>query len=340
MNTTTQAATAGTAATATVPATPKAVSGIGNGARLAYVVLLALAVVAPLIGLYPVFGMKLLCFALFACAFNLLLGFTGLLSFGHAAFFGMAAYVAGWMIKAQGWSPELGLLAGIATGAVLGLIFGLVAIRRQGIYFAMITLALAQMVFFVCLQAPFTGGEDGLQGVPRGTLFGVLSLGSDLTLYYVVLAIFVACFLGIIRIVTSPFGQVLKMIRENEPRAISLGYAVDKYKLLAFVLSASLAGLAGSLKTIVMGFASLTDVHWSMSGEVILMSLLGGVGTFFGPVFGSGVVIALQNLLADKVGAWVTVIIGAIFVVCVLAFRKGAVGELQAWLERRKARRG
>ncbi len=337
--TTTQAATAGTAATATVPAAPKAVSGIGNGARLAYVVLLALAIVAPLIGLYPVFGMKLLCFALFACAFNLLLGFTGLLSFGHAAFFGMAAYVAGWMIKAQGWSPELGLLSGIATGAVLGLVFGLVAIRRQGIYFAMITLALAQMVFFVCLQAPFTGGEDGLQGVPRGTLFGVLSLGSDLTLYYVVLAIFVACFLGIIRIVTSPFGQVLKMIRENEPRAISLGYAVDKYKLLAFVLSASLAGLAGSLKTIVMGFASLTDVHWSMSGEVILMSLLGGVGTFFGPVFGSGVVIALQNLLADKVGAWVTVIIGAIFVVCVLAFRKGAVGELQAWMERRKARR-
>jgi len=340
MNTTTQAATAGTAAAPPVPAAPKAVSGLGNGARLAYIVLLALAVVAPLIGLYPVFGMKLLCFALFACAFNLLLGFTGLLSFGHAAFFGMAAYVAGWMIKAQGWSPELGLLSGIATGAVLGLIFGLVAIRRQGIYFAMITLALAQMVFFVCLQAPFTGGEDGLQGVPRGNLFGVLSLGSDLTLYYVVLAIFVACFLGIIRIVTSPFGQVLKMIRENEPRAISLGYAVDKYKLLAFVLSASLAGLAGSLKTIVMGFASLTDVHWSMSGEVILMSLLGGVGTFFGPVFGSGVVIALQNLLADKVGAWVTVIIGAIFVVCVLAFRKGAVGELQAWLERRKARRG
>ncbi len=340
MNTTTQAATAGTAATATVPAAPKAVSGIGNGARLAYLVLLVLAMVAPLIGLYPVFGMKMLCFALFACAFNLLLGFTGLLSFGHAAFFGMAAYIAGWLIKAQGWSPELGLLSGIVTGALLGLVFGLVAIRRQGIYFAMITLALAQMVFFVCLQAPFTGGEDGLQGVPRGSLFGVLSLGSDLTLYYVVLAIFVACFLGIIRIVTSPFGQVLKMIRENEPRAISLGYAVDKYKLLAFVLSAALAGLAGSLKTIVMGFASLTDVHWSMSGEVILMSLLGGVGTFFGPVFGSGVVIALQNLLADKVGAWVTVIIGAIFVICVLAFRKGAVGELQAWLERRKARRG
>jgi len=340
MNTTTQAATAASAAAPAAPAAPRAATGMGSAARIAYVVLLALAIVAPLVGLYPVFGMKLLCFALFACAFNLLLGFTGLLSFGHAAFFGMAAYVAGWMIKAQGWSPELGLLSGIVTGAVLGLVFGLVAIRRQGIYFAMITLALAQMIFFVCLQAPFTGGEDGLQGVPRGNLFGVLSLGSDLTLYYVVLAIFVACFLGIIRIVTSPFGQVLKMIRENEPRAISLGYAVDRYKLLAFVLSASLAGLAGSLKTIVMGFASLTDVHWSMSGEVILMSLLGGVGTFFGPVFGAGVVIALQNLLADKVGAWVTVIIGAIFVVCVLAFRKGAVGELQAWLERRKAHRG
>lgn len=341
MNTTqaaTAPATAGTAATPVVPAVPLAATGISPLTRFAYLALLALAIVAPMVGLYPVFGMKLLCFALFACAFNLLLGFTGLLSFGHAAFFGSAAYIAGWLVKAQGWSPELGLLAGIVTGALLGLVFGLVAIRRQGIYFAMVTLALAQMVFFVCLQAPFTGGEDGLQGVPRGTLFGVLPLTSDLTLYYVVLAIFAICFLGIIRVVTSPFGQVLKMIRENEPRAISLGYAVDKYKLLAFVLSASLAGLAGSLKTIVMGFASLTDVHWSMSGEVILMSLLGGVGTFFGPVFGAGVVIALQNLLADKVGAWVTVIIGAIFVVCVLAFRKGAVGELHAWLERRKAR--
>jgi len=340
MNTTTQVAGADAAAPAAVPAVPEAASGIGRAARIAYLVLLVAAIFAPMMGLYPVFGMKLLCFALFACAFNLLLGFTGLLSFGHAAFFGMAAYIAGWLVKAQGWSPELGLLAGIVTGGVLGLVFGLVAIRRQGIYFAMITLALAQMIFFVCLQAPFTGGEDGLQGVPRGTLFGVLSLASDLTLYYVVLTIFVVCFLGIIRIVTSPFGQVLKMIRENEPRAVSLGYAVDKYKLLAFVLSASLAGLAGSLKTIVMGFASLTDVHWSMSGEVILMSLLGGVGTFFGPVFGAGIVIALQNLLADRVGAWVTVIIGAIFVVCVLAFRKGAVGELHAWLERRKARAG
>ena len=320
------------------PGATTAAQGVSRGVRLTYLVLLALAVAAPVMGLYPVFGMKLLCFMLFACAFNLLLGFTGLLSFGHAAFFGFAAYVSGWLVKAQGWSPELGLLAGTAVGALLGLVFGLVAIRRQGIYFAMITLALSQMIFFVCLQAPFTGGEDGLQGVPRGKLFGLLPLASDLTLYYVVLAVFVACFLFIMRVVTSPFGQVLKMIRENEPRAISLGYEVDRYKLVAFVLSAALTGLAGSLKTLVMGFASLTDVHWSMSGEVILMSLLGGVGTFFGPVLGAGVVVALQNLLADKVGAWVTVIIGAIFVVCVLAFRKGIVGELHAWRERRTAR--
>ncbi|HZY18936.1 MAG TPA: branched-chain amino acid ABC transporter permease [Ramlibacter sp.] len=331
-------------AAATLPAaTPTsapgtAAGGLGKAARLTYLALLALALVAPVIGLYPVFVMKLLCFALFAAAFNLLLGFTGLLSFGHAAFFGFAAYVTGWFIKAQGWSPELALVAGTVVAAGLGLIFGLVAIRRQGIYFAMITLALAQMVFFICLQAPFTGGEDGLQGVPRGVLFGLLPLGSDTVMYYVVLAIFVACFVGILRIVTSPFGQVLKMIRENEPRAVSLGYEVDRYKLLAFVLSASLAGLAGGLKTLVMGFATLSDVHWSMSGEVILMSLLGGVGTFFGPVLGAGIVIGLQNLLADKVGAWVTVIIGAIFVVCVLAFRKGIVGELLAWRERRRAR--
>jgi branched-chain amino acid transport system permease protein len=304
---------------------------------LTYLVLMALAIAAPALGLYPVFGMKLLCFALFACAFNLLLGFTGLLSFGHAAFFGGAAYITGWFIKALGWSPELGVLAGMGTGAFLGLVVGLIAIRRQGIYFAMITLALAQIVFFIALQAPFTGGEDGLQGVPRGVLFGVLSLANDLTLYYVVLAVFAVCFVSILRIVTSPFGQVLKMIRENEPRAISLGYEVDRYKLLAFVLSASLAGLAGGLKTVVMGFASLSDVHWSMSGEVILMSLLGGVGTFFGPVLGAGIVIGLQNMLADKVGAWVTVIIGAIFVVCVLAFRKGMVGEWLAWRERRRA---
>ena len=313
-------------------------AGMSKSVRLTYLALLALALAAPLLGLYPVFVMKLLCFALFACAFNLLLGFTGLLSFGHAAFFGFSAYVTGHVIKVMGYTPEVGIIAGTVVAGLLGLVFGLVAIRRQGIYFAMITLALAQMVFFICLQAPFTGGEDGLQGVPRGNLFGVLPLANDTTMYYVVVAIFVACFLAITRIVTSPFGQVLKMIRENEPRAVSLGYEVDKYKLLAFVLSASLAGLAGALKTLVMGFATLSDVHWSMSGEVILMSLLGGVGTFFGPVLGAGIVISLQNLLADKVGAWVTVIIGAIFVVCVLAFRKGIVGELIAWRDRRKVR--
>ena len=307
--------------------------------RLSFAVqisLLALLLLAPLLGLYPVFVMKLLCFALFACAFNLLLGFTGLLSFGHAAFFGFSAYVTGHLIKVLGWSPELGLLAGAVTGAALGAVFGLVAIRRQGIYFAMITLALAQMVFFICLQAPFTGGEDGLQAVPRGLLLGHWSLMSDTVMYYVVAAIFLACYLGIARIVNSPFGQVLKMIRENEPRAVSLGYEVDRYKLLAFVLSAALAGLAGSLKTLVMGFATLSDVHWSMSGEVILMSLLGGVGTLFGPVLGAGIVIALQNLLADKVGSWVTVIIGAIFVICVMTFRKGVVGELRAFVDRRR----
>lgn len=318
---------------------PKApVRGDGAATRVVYLALLVLGLVAPLIGLYPVFVMKLLCFALFACAFNLLLGFTGLLSFGHAAFFGFAAYVTGHAVKVMGWTPELGLLAGTAVAALLGLAFGAIAIRRQGIYFAMITLALSQMIFFLCLQAPFTGGEDGLQGVMRGKLFGLIPLVDDTVMYYLVLAIFVACFLGIMRIVNSPFGQVLKMIRENEPRAISLGYEVNRYKLLAFVLSASLAGLAGSLKTLVMKFATLTDVHWSMSGEVILMSLLGGVGTFFGPVLGAGVVISLQNMLADKVGEWVTVIIGAIFVVCVLAFRKGIVGELLAWRDRRKAR--
>ena len=308
--------------------------------RITYLALLMLALVAPYIGLYPVLVMKLLCFALFACAFNLLLGFTGLLSFGHAAFFGSAAYITGWFVKSQNWTPELAILAGTVGAGLIGLAVGALAIRRQGIYFAMITLAIAQMVYFVCLQAKFTGGEDGLQGVPRGNLFGVLPLASDAVMYYFVVAVFVLCFLFISRIVHSPFGQVLKMIRENEARAISLGYEVDRYKLLAFVLSAALAGLAGSLKTLVMGFATLSDVHWSMSGEVILMTLLGGVGTFFGPVLGSGVVIGLQDMLADKVGSWVTVIIGVIFVVCVLAFRKGIVGELQAFLERRRAAQG
>ena len=304
--------------------------------RATYLVLLALLLAAPLLGLYPVFVMKLLCYAIFACAFNLLLGFTGLLSFGHAAFSGSAAYITGYLIKWQNFTPELGIAAGVVGAGLIGLVVGLVAIRRQGIYFAMITMAIAQMVYFVCLQAPFTGGEDGLQGVPRGALFGVLSLASDTAMYYLVVALFVACFLAISRIVHSPFGQVLKMIRENEPRAISLGYQVERYKLLAFVLSAALAGLGGSLKTLIMGFATLSDAHWSMSGEVILMTLRGGVGTFFGPAFGAGIVISLQDLLADKVGSWVTVIIGAIFVLCVLSFRKGVVGELQAYLERRR----
>ncbi len=296
---------------------------------------LAILLAAPFIGLYPVFMMKAMCYAIFACAFNLLLGYTGLLSFGHAAYLGSAAYATGWLIRSAGWSPEMGILAGMGVGAGLGLVVGLIAIRRQGIYFAMITLAMAQMIYFVCLQAPFTGGEDGLQGVPRGTLFGFIPLKSDVALYFVVLAIFVAVFLAIIRIVHSPYGQVLKAIRENEPRAISLGYDVDKYKLLAFVLSTAIAGLAGSLKTLVLGFATLSDAHWSLSGEVVLMTLLGGMGTFAGPVIGAFTIIGLQDYLADRVGSWVTVIIGATFVICVLAFRKGFIGELIAWQQRR-----
>ncbi len=309
-----------------------------GAARLAWGVVLALLIAAPFIGVYPVFAMTALCFAIFACAFNLLLGFTGLLSFGHAAFMGSAAYATGWLVRSAGWPPELGVLAGTVVAGALGLVVGLIAIRRQGIYFAMITLAMAQMIYFVCLQAPFTGGEDGLQGVPRGKLFGVIPMDSDLVLYYVVLAVFVAVFLAIIRIVHSPYGQVLKAIRENEPRAISLGYDVDRYKLLAFVLSTAIAGLAGSLKTLVLGFATLSDVHWSLSGEVVLMTLLGGLATFAGPVIGAFLIIGLQNFLADRVGSWVTVIIGVIFVVCVLAFRKGIVGELLAWRQRRSSR--
>lgn len=298
---------------------------------------LAVLVAAPFIGLYPIFMMKALCFAIFAVAFNLLLGFTGLLSFGHAAYLGAAAYFTGWLVKSAGLSPELGVLVGTAGAGLMGLAVGLIAIRRQGIYFAMITLAMAQMIYFVWLQAPFTGGEDGLQGVPRGTLFGFISLASDVTMYYVVLAVFVAVFLGVIRIVHSPYGQVLKAIRENEPRAVSLGYDVDRYKLLAFVLSTTLAGLAGSLKTLVLGFATLSDAHWSLSGEVVLMTLLGGMGTFAGPVLGAFTIIGLQNFLADRVGSWVTVIIGVIFVLCVVAFRRGFVGELLAWYRRRAA---
>ena len=304
----------------------------------AYALLILILLAVPFIGLYPVLVMKVMCFAIFACAFNLLFGYTGLLSFGHAAFFGASAYATGWIVHSLNVSPEVGILFGMAVAAVIGLVVGAIAIRRQGIYFAMITLALAQMVYFACLQMPFTHGEDGLQGVPRGRLFGALSLESDLAMYYFVLAVAIAVFVFIRRIVHSPYGQVLKAIRENEPRAISLGYAVDRYKLLAFVLSSALAGLAGSLKTLVLGFATLSDVHWSMSGEVILMTLLGGLSTFFGPVLGAGIVISLQDGLSDRAGSWVTVIIGGIFVVCVLLFRRGIVGEYVAFRARRTAK--
>ena len=305
-------------------------------ARLGLVAGLLLLVAAPFVGLYPVFVMTALCYAIFACAFNLLLGYTGLLSFGHAAYFSAAAYATGWLVRSAGLSPELGVVGGTLGAAAIGLVVGAIAIRRQGIYFAMVTLAMAQMVYFVWLQAPFTGGEDGLQGVPRGKLFGLLPLANDLTLYYVVLVVFVSVFLFIMRIVHSPYGQVLKAIRENEPRAISLGYDVDRYKLLAFVISTALAGLAGSLKTLILGFATLSDAHWSLSGEVVLMTLLGGMGTFAGPVIGAFTIIGLQDFLADRVGSWINVIIGVIFVVCVVAFRRGFIGELLAWQRRRR----
>ena len=296
---------------------------------LVAIVIAVAALVAPWF-FYPVFLMKALCFALFACAFNLLLGYAGLMSFGHAMFFGMAAYFFGHTVKVWGWPIEFGLVAAVLGAALLGLITGALAIRRQGIYFAMITLALSQMIFFFYLQTPFTHGEDGIQSVPRGRLFGVLDLTQVMTMYYVVLAIFLAGFLFIRRVIHSPFGQVLKAIRENEPRAISLGYDADRYKLIAFILSATLAGLAGALKAIVFQLASLTDVHWTMSGEVVLMTLLGGMGTIFGPVVGAFIIIALESYLSGF-GEWVTVITGAIFVVCVLAFRRGIVGELAAW---------
>jgi branched-chain amino acid transport system permease protein len=294
--------------------------------------LIALGIAAPAV-LYPVLLMKILCFAIFASAFNLLLGYTGLLSFGHAAFFGGAAYVAGYLIKDMALPPLIGILGGTLAAAFLGGLVGLLAIRRQGIYFAMITLAMAQMVYFLCLQLPFTGGEDGLQGVPRGSLLG-LDLNNDLTLYYVILFFFVAVFAFINRIIHSPFGQVLKAIRENEPRAISLGYDVARYKLLAFVLSSGLAGLAGALKVLVFKFATLTDAHWHTSGEVVLMTILGGIGTVFGPAVGATLIVTLESQLADKVGSLVTVIMGFIFVLCVLMFRKGIVGEAQAFLRK------
>ena len=323
-----------------------------NLAPIGYALLLLGLLAAPFLGAYPIFVMKLMCFALFASAFNLLLGFTGLLSFGHAAFLGGAAYVTGHAIKVWGLTPEVGLLLGTGGGALLGLLFGWLAIRRQGIYFSMITLALAQMLFFVCLQAPFTGGEDGLQGVPRGKLFGVIDLKNDLTMYYVALVVVVAAFLLIVRTIHSPFGQVLKGIKENEPRAISLGYDVQHFKLLAFVLSAALAGLAGSLKTVVLGFATLSDVHWTASGQVILMTLVGGLGTLSGPLIGSAVVVLLENKIGEfgnllaaltsvewfkTLGESVTMVTGLIFVICVLAFRRGIMGEIIAWLAQRRA---
>ena len=292
----------------------------------AFVVMVVLFVVAPFVA-YPVFLMKALCFALFACAFNLLIGYVGLISFGHAMFFGWASYLAAHAAKVWMLPPELAVLVGTATAAVLGVVVGSLAIRRQGIYFAMITLALAQMMYFFALQAKFTGGEDGIQGVPRGHLFGVFDLSHEMTMYVFILVVVLAAFLFIYRVINSPFGEVLKAIRENEPRAISLGYKTERYKLVAFVLSATLAGLAGSLNALVFQLASLTDVHWAMSGDVVLMTLLGGLGTVFGPVVGAFVVIAMENYLAPF-GQWVLVIQGAIFVVCVLLFRRGIVGEL------------
>jgi len=294
--------------------------------RKVFIFMAVVLAAAPLV-VYPVFMMKVMCFALFACAFNLLIGYVGLLSFGHAMFFGMASYVSAHAAKVWGLTPELAILAGTLVATALGFVVGSLAIRRLGIYFAMITLALAQMIYFFCLQAPFTGGEDGIQAVPRGHLFGVIDLSKTFSMYMLVLTIFLAGFLFIYRVVHSPFGQVLKAIRENESRAVSLGYDVDRYKLVAFVLSAGLAGLAGSTKALVFQLASLTDVHWSMSGEVVLMTLLGGLGTIFGPVIGAAVIITMQNYLA-QLGAWVTVVQGVIFVICVLAFRRGIVGEI------------
>jgi branched-chain amino acid transport system permease protein len=292
----------------------------------------AALVVAPF-ALYPVFLMNILCFALFACAFNLLIGYVGLLSFGHATFFGGAAYFTAHAVKEWGWEPLSGILLGVAGAAALGLVVGFLAIRRQGIYFSMITLALGQMFAFICLQVPFTHGEDGIQGVPRGRLLGLFDLSEPLTMYYVTLAIFLFGFFAIWRIVNSPFGNILKAIRENENRAVSLGYRVDRYKLGAFVMSAALAGLAGGTKAIIFQFATLTDVQWQMSGEVILMTLLGGIGTMIGPVVGAGFVVTLQHYLAAS-DFPVTVLIGVIFVICVLVFRKGIVGEILAFLNR------
>ena len=310
--------------TATNTAAPR------NAQMIAFAVMAVVLALAPLV-IYPFFLMQALCFAIFACAFNLLIGYVGLLSFGHAMFLGTGGYISAHCAKVLGLPPELCILAGVAGAAVLGIIIGQLAIKRQGIYFSMITLALSQLVYFIYLQSPFTHGEDGIQGVPQGIMFGILDLHNPIVMYFVVLAIFLAAFLLIYRIINSPFGEVLKAIRENEPRAISLGYKVDQYKLAAFVLSAALAGLAGATKSIVAQNASLTDVHWTMSGEVVLMTLVGGLGTIFGPVAGAFTVVAMQTYLSG-LGQWVLVIQGAIFVLCVLAFRKGIVGEIAAKL--------
>ena len=293
---------------------------------IAFLVMTAALVIAPMVA-YPVFLMKALCFALFACAFNLLIGYVGLLSFGHALFFGWASYVSAHAAKVWGVTPEIAILSGAAVAALFGTIVGALAIRRQGIYFAMITLALAQMMFFFAVQAPFTHGEDGIQAVPRGRLFGLINLSDQTSMYATVLVIFLGCFLLIYRIINSPFGEVLKAIRENEARAISLGYRTDRYKLLAFVLSATFAGIAGATKALVFQLASLTDVDWPMSGEVILMTLVGGLGTLFGPVAGAFFMVTLENYLTT-IGQWVFVVQGVIFVVCVLLFRRGFIGEL------------
>ena len=317
-----------TTAGAIAPATNSAagVWGFSRAQLGALALLIAFLAIAPFY-LYPVFLMKLLCFALFACAFNLLIGYVGLLSFGHAAYFGMGGYIAGHAAKVWGLTPELAIVAGALVAGVQGWVFGWIAIRRQGIYFAMITLALAQMIYFLCLQAPFTGGEDGIQAIPRGAVAGSIDLSNDMSMYWFVAVIFLLGFLLIHRIIHSPYGQVLKAIRENEPRATSLGYRTDDYKLVAFILSATLAGVAGGTKSLVFGIATLTDVHWAMSGEVVLMTLVGGIGTVFGPVVGAAVIVTMQNYLAEM-GAWVTVIQGAIFVTIVLAFRRGVVGEI------------
>ncbi|MCF8483020.1 MAG: branched-chain amino acid ABC transporter permease [Rhodospirillum sp.] len=291
--------------------------------------------VAPFL-VYPIFLAKILCFALFAIAFNLLLGYVGLLSFGHAAFFGMAAYISGHVMKEWGVTPEVAILIATASMAVLGVVFGMIAIRRQGIYFAMVTLALSQMVYFLALQSEFTHGEDGIQGIPRGAFLGLVSLESSLSIYYFVAGVFVLGFLFVYRVIHSPFGQVLKSVRENEARATSLGYDTDRYKLLAFTLSATLAGLAGATKVLVFQLASLTDVTWQMSGEVVLMTLLGGVGTILGPVVGAGIVVSMHNLLAE-IGSVTTIVQGLIFILCVLVFRRGVVGEVSAWLRRRRS---